>query len=299
MLNPTHGVLQKTTGNIVGTNFPKDAEGHTYHLAMKAGELANDIIIVGDPNRATIVAGHLSPDPTLPHVFPHTCNRGFTAFTGFFEGHRVSVVSIGMGFPMVDFFVREARAIVDGPMKIIRLGSCGTPQKDISVGTVVVSKYAVGIFDDHRPFTEIAHTERKYEITNQINPDSKLHNALIKTLSVASREFPVVEAGNASAEYFYSTQGRLDSQFPDGNEKLLDNLVERYPDVSAIEMESYVLFNLAASNTAVAEPGKGISAAACNIVLAARATGVFLSNERKHEIELSAGRACLNALILS
>ena len=52
-------------------------------------------------------------------------NRGFTAYTGKYKGSLISIVSIGMGYPMMDFFVREARAIVNGPMVIIRFGTCG------------------------------------------------------------------------------------------------------------------------------------------------------------------------------
>lgn len=287
----------KTTGDLVGTNFPMDGEGRTYHLALKSGELANKIIIVGDPNRATLVASHLIMDPSLPHVFPHTCCRGFTVFTGFFENRQVSVVAIGMGFPMVDFFVREARAIVKGPMQIIRLGSCGTPREGISVGTVVASKYAVGIFADTRPYSERKESGSVYTITNAILPDAKLHKALMKTLLEASQIFPVVEGGNASADYFYGSQGRIDAAFPDHNQNLLPTLMEKYKDMSAIEMESYLLFDLAHMNTDIAGPDEGISAAACAIVLAARKTGVFLSHDEKHNIELKAGRACLLALI--
>lgn len=289
----------KTTGDIKGTNFPMDGEGRVYHLALKAGELANDIIIVGDPNRAAIVSEFLTPDPALPHVFPHTCNRGFTVYTGFFQGRRVSIAGTGMGFSMIDFFVREARAIVSGQMKIIRLGSCGTPQEKIAVGTLVVAKYAFGIYADHRPYSQRKLTGSNYVITDKILPDSKLHSTLRKTLSVAGVDgaFPVVEGGCASTDYFYSSQGRLDSSFPDENKNLIQQVLEKFPDTSAIEMEASYLFDLAAMNTDVAKPGEGISAATCAIVLAARKTGVFLSHDDKHRLEKLAGRACLLALL--
>jgi uridine phosphorylase len=281
---------------MIGTNFPKDAEGRVYHLALKAGELANNIIIVGDPNRAEIVSKHLKPDPDLPNMFPHTCARGFTAYTGLYNGTRVSVVSIGMGFPMVDFFVREARAILDGKVNIIRLGSCGCPQESIQVGTVVASKYAVGIYADTRPYHQRKLDGSRFTITDPNFPDRELHETLVKNLITANKAFPVVEAGNASADYFYSSQGREDDAFPDNNKQLIGDLLEKYPDLSAIEMESYLLFDLADMNTDKAPQGEGIAAAACAIVLAARKTGVFLTNEKKHEIEYEAGKACLETL---
>lgn len=295
----SHPLPHKTTGDIQGTNFPMDAEGRVYHLSLKAGELANDIIIVGDPNRAAIVSEFLTPDPTLPNVFPHTCNRGFTTYTGFFKNRRVSVMSIGMGLPMIDFFTREARAIVSGHMRVIRLGSCGTPQESISAGTIVAAKFAFGVYADHRPYHQRKALGTKYEITDAIHPDAKLHNTMMKTLSIASKEnaFPLIEVGFAATDSFYCSQGRQDPAFPDHNQNLLQDILAKHPETGAIEMEASLLFDLADMNTDVAKEGEGISAAVCAIVLAARKTGVFLSHDEKHRLEKLAGKACLEALI--
>lgn len=296
----THQPLpHKTTGDIQGTNFPMDGEGRVYHLALKAGELANDIIIVGDPNRAAIVSEFLKPDPNLPDVFPHTCNRGFYAYTGYFKDHRISVVSIGMGITMVDFFVREARAIVTGQMRIIRLGSCGTPQENISVGTVVAAKFSFGIFEDPRPFEERLIDGSIYTISNAISPDAKLHESMMRTLTLASNKgaFSLVEAGIAATDYFYNSQGRQDPAFPDDNLTLIEDILKKHPETGGIEMEASKLFDLAHMNTAMAKQGEGISAAVCAIVLAARKTGIFLSHDEKHQIEKLAGKACLKAFI--
>ena len=288
--------LHKTAGDIVNTNFPKDAEGNVYHLAVKAGQLAPNILIVGDPNRAKIVATHLKPDPDLPDCFPHSCSRGFDIYTGFFEGKKVSVVATGMGTTMIDFFVREARAIVDGQMQIIRLGSCGSPNVNISVGDVVLAEAAVGVTGDTRPWNERKVTGTEYTISNPAYPDTELKERLYNKL-VEANAFKVVRGLTATTDSFYSSQGRIDPAFPDQNENLLDDLEKKYPGIAALSMEAYHLFNLADMNTDAALPGQGIKAAVCKIVLAARKAGVFLSNEQKHTIELSAGRACLLALI--
>ena len=295
----THQPLpHKTTGDIQGTNFPMDGDKRTYHLALKEGELANYIVIVGDPNRAAIVAEFLTPVlPSLSHVFPHTCNRGFTTYTGTFEDRLVSVMAIGMGFPMVNFFGYEGRAIVKGRIHIIRLGSCGTPQENISIGTIVTAKYAFGIFADTRPYYQRKVDGNKFTITDAVSPDAELHNALKKALSEAESSPTIVDGGCAATDYFYSSQGRDVPAFPENNQNLLQDVLKKYPDTSSIEMESYHLFDLAAWNTDAAKPGEGMSAATCNIVLAARKTGAFLPNEEKHRLERIAGKACLQALI--
>jgi len=51
----------------------------------------------------------------------------------------VTVVAIGMGFPNMDFAVRELRACVDGKMVMVRLGSCGSPHKDCPPGSAVIA----------------------------------------------------------------------------------------------------------------------------------------------------------------
>ena len=60
-----HSTGLKSVGNLTETNFPTDGEGRVYHLALKKTELANDIIIVGEPNRASIVASYLDRDPSI------------------------------------------------------------------------------------------------------------------------------------------------------------------------------------------------------------------------------------------
>ncbi|KAJ3204237.1 hypothetical protein HDU67_009695, partial [Dinochytrium kinnereticum] len=101
---------------FTNANFPLDAEGRTYHVGTKIGETANRVLTVGDPSRANLIAELLdaSPAPTRVHS-----KRGFLTITGAFQGTPVSIVAIGMGVSMMDFFVREVRAVVEGPMAIV------------------------------------------------------------------------------------------------------------------------------------------------------------------------------------
>lgn len=287
----------KSTGNIINTNKPIDAEGRLYHLGVKKGEISDKAVIVGDPLRAKLVAEkHLKPIPELPGCFPYISNRGFVVYSGLFNGEFVSVVGTGMGTTMIDFFMREWRSIIDGKMKVIRLGSCGSPNENISVGTVVVANKVVKVVDDQRPWEERKATGTKYTITNGVYPNQELHQKLLQKLKEANA-FPVFEGTAATTDSFYSSQGRIDPAFPDQNEHLIEELEKKEPGIAAISMEAYHIFNLADMNTAVAEPGKGIEAAACKIVLAARKAGIFITNDQKHEVEDKAGKACLEALV--
>src|ERR1700733_8629429 len=127
-----------SAGNITGTEFPRDGEGRTYHVNTKAGEVANRILQVGDPERAKLIVENWFDKSEDTPIFVRTTTRGFTTYTGTFEGKRVTVMAIGMGIPMQDFAVRESQDVADsGPMAIIRLGSCGTPQRDVATRTLV------------------------------------------------------------------------------------------------------------------------------------------------------------------
>lgn len=119
-------------------NFPMTQDGRTYHVGTCKGETANRIITVGDPARAERIAGLL--DEISVRV---TSKRGFTTITGLYKGTPVSIVSIGMGISMMDFFLREVRATIDGPMYCIRLGSCGSISEEAKIGNIVIAESAV------------------------------------------------------------------------------------------------------------------------------------------------------------
>lgn len=285
-------------GDPKDTNFPMDAEGRVYHLGLKAGEVANRILLVGDPNRAKLVS-ELLDNPQ--DNFTYASNRGFTTYTGTKHGTPVTIMAIGMGIPMMDFAIREIRAITEGPLWIIRLGSCGTPRSDISIGTVVVANQSYGIITDYDAYYSESLSDRTsldfFKVTQPICPDISLHNRLVGTLKkVSAGTFPVVEASDATADSFYGSQGRIDANFDDRNTVLIDEILDKYPDTGSLQMETYHMYHLAKRNER-AQNKTMIRTAACAIVLAQRKSNDFLSNDLKHAMEVKAGKACLEALV--
>ncbi|BGP72215.1 hypothetical protein NBRC10513v2_005611 [Rhodotorula toruloides] len=119
-----------------------DEQGHVHHVGVRAGQVSNLILTVGDPSRLHRIASLLDADPK---PFENTSSRGFTVVTGRFRGVEVSLVAIGMGVAMVDFFVREIRAVVSGDITIIRFGSCGSLDPTLRVGSIGVPERAVQI----------------------------------------------------------------------------------------------------------------------------------------------------------
>eukprot|EP01112_Ceratiomyxa_fruticulosa_P008369 TRINITY_DN216_c0_g1_i1.p1 TRINITY_DN216_c0_g1~~TRINITY_DN216_c0_g1_i1.p1 ORF type:complete len:297 (+),score=60.55 TRINITY_DN216_c0_g1_i1:128-1018(+) len=272
----------KNVGDVSDANFPKDAEGRVYHLGVKKGEVANRILSVGDATRGALLSNFLD-NPAKNFV---TSNRGFTVYTGTRKGTPVSIIVTGMGTPMIDFVVRESRAVVDGNMAIVRFGTCGSPQPNIAVGAIAVAEQAVLIRRNVDNW--IDSTEPPYFFSKPVSSDKELSKLLLSHLK---SPYGVVSGLNATADSFYSSQGRIDPNFDDRNSTLIDDILKAHPNLISLEMETFKLLHLALCSHGT------ISAAACTIVLAQRYSGVFLSNEEKHELEKSCGLACLDSLV--
>ena len=93
---------------------------------MQHGEVANCVLAVGSVGRARMLAKMLSPVVGRDELLMVDSSRGFLTVTGCYDGVPVSIITHLMGFGNLDIMLRETRAVVDGPMYIIRLGTCGS-----------------------------------------------------------------------------------------------------------------------------------------------------------------------------
>ncbi|KAF5309521.1 hypothetical protein D9619_012364 [Psilocybe cf. subviscida] len=176
---------------------------------------------------AKAIAKHLD---AKPEPFILSSERGFLTITGRYKETPISIISIGMGSPNMDFFVREVR----------ELGSCGG-LVDVPPGTVVVPGASVQIsrnvdFDFVNPE---GCNEEPYHISKL------LFESLEEAKPSTSTSTIVKGTVNASADSFYSSQGRQTS-FPDSNADLINHLEEKIPNLATLEMETFHLFHLAA-----------------------------------------------------
>ncbi|KAL9939020.1 hypothetical protein V8E36_001833 [Tilletia maclaganii] len=291
-------------------NFPRDAEGHTYHVGTKQGEVANRIITVGDHVRARRIAKHF--DGGKP-IFEKSSQRLFLTLTGTYKGTPITVVAIGMGFAAVDFFLRECRAVVQGEMIVVRLGSCGSIDEDLRIGTVVVPYYSVGIMRNWDYFSPLLPADERaagaiepYIITQPIACDREVHDALFKTLEASNAparpdlfggEQAKIAANtvNASADSFYSAQGRSVSAFTDANENLIEELKKRRPGIKTFEMETFVLNSLA--NSANADGSGRIRTGAVQMIFADRNSSGVINPAEVEVLEFWAGQSVCEALV--
>ncbi|CAO3643834.1 unnamed protein product [Cunninghamella blakesleeana] len=292
--------MKETLNNA---NFPRDAEGHVYHIHVKRGQVANCILTVGDNVRARAISALLDIID-----FEHTSQRGFLTITGRYKGIPVSIMAIGMGNCMMDFFVRETRAVVEGDIAIIRFGSCGTLVDSAPVGSVIIPKGGycirrnIDYFCDEPLIPELA--KKPYMISGVFNADEPMTKILETTLKQSFSNYqnehddeeikigPVMTGGlNADGCSFYSSQGRLDSQFWDDNENVLEEALQLHPTTQSLEMETSMLFHLGHCSKGT------IRTAGCMQVFADRVHNGFIRPELVAILEPLVGKAVLDALV--
>ncbi len=127
------------------------ADKRVYHINLKAEDIADDVIVVGDQHRVAQISKLFSK------IEFKTEHREFVTHTGIFNGKRVTVLSTGIGTDNIDIVMNELDAAVNinletrelnpthRSLNIVRLGTSGALQGDIPVNGIVVSSHGLGL----------------------------------------------------------------------------------------------------------------------------------------------------------
>ncbi|NCD41584.1 MAG: phosphorylase [Bacteroidia bacterium] len=133
------------------TELVINSDGSVYHLKLHPEELADTVIVVGDPERVAQISGYFD------RIEITRMNREIVTHTGFLSGKRITVMSTGMGTDNIDIVINELDALVNIDLKnrqikehprkltIVRLGTSGAMQPEIPVNSFVLSNYALGL----------------------------------------------------------------------------------------------------------------------------------------------------------
>lgn len=125
-------------------------DGSIFHLHLKPEQLADTVILVGDPGRVALVASFFESKEC------EVSNREFNIITGKYNGKRMTVMSTGIGIGNIDISVTELDALANvdfatrqvkpqlRQLTLVRLGTSGAIQPDIKVGDFVFSRTSVG-----------------------------------------------------------------------------------------------------------------------------------------------------------
>ncbi|MEM4728865.1 MAG: nucleoside phosphorylase [Thermoplasmata archaeon] len=228
-----------------------------YHIALAPGELAESILLCGDPARAERVAG-LFDEGLLTRK-----HREFVTHTGRWRGLGISVMSTGIGPDNTEIALVEISRICRSPV-LIRIGSSGALRPEVRIGDLIISTGAVRLentstFFVHEGYPAIAH-----------------HEVVLALLTAAVRKKVRHHLGlTATAPGFYGAQCRKVEGFPLRWPGLIDELAGE--GVLNLEMETSALLTLAAL--------RGFRAGAVCAVYAHRPSGKFAGERERWEAE--------------
>ncbi len=127
-----------------------NSDGSIFHLHLKPWQLADNIILVGDPGRVALVAAYFDTQECS------VSSREFNTITGSYKGKRISVVSTGIGTDNIDIVMNELDALANidfdtrtektefRQLSIIRIGTSGGMQPEIPLGSFLISEKSIG-----------------------------------------------------------------------------------------------------------------------------------------------------------
>ncbi|RMX18335.1 phosphorylase [Legionella jordanis] len=269
---------------IKPADLPFNKRGAVYHLDLRAEELADLVITVGDPGRVQQVSQYFD------RVEVQRIHREFVTHTGYIGNQRLTVISTGIGMPNIDIVMTELDALANldvesrsfrektKRLSIIRLGTTGGIKEECRPGDVIVSQYGIG-FDTLMQYYEFPRSQNLLE----------LQSALEIQLRGETGPFFVAEADqnlldgfkslgvvgiSATCGGFYGPQGRslrLPLRYPNFLNALKEFSFSGL-GITNLEMETAAILGL---GSALGHRCLSISA-----VLTNRMNGDFLSSSR-------------------
>ena len=257
-------------------------DGSLYHIHLTGETLADDIFLVGDPDRVNMFK------EVFDHIEHESCNRELHALTGRYHGHRFTVLSTGMGCDNIDIVATELDAAANMDLatrtpraahrrlRMIRIGTCGSLQADIPCGDLVASRYAIGLdglmnYYRHDPFE----SDMEAAFVRHMLLDSRLATPYCVRGSevLLSRVAKDMHHGiTVTAPGFYGPQGRhirLAPSIEGLNERLSSFRWDGTP-VTNLEMETSAIYGFAQV--------LGHEALTVCLIIANRPLGTFLND---------------------
>ena len=263
-------------------------DGNIYHLNLRPEQVADTIILVGDPNRVPRVSAYFDT------IEFSTQKREFCTHTGTYKGKRLTALSTGIGPDNIDIVINELDALFNidlhtrkpkeqlTSLNIVRFGTSGSLQADIPVDSFVLSSHGLGMdnmlhaYKDAPNVREIA-MEEAFMAHTQWNTD-KGRPYIVgcgETLKQRLLTDKVFEGITGTAPGFYGPQGRM-LRLPVQDSTLNDKL-------HSFNYKGYRMTNLEMETSAIYGLSKllGHQAVSLNAIIANRAAGTFTKDTKK------------------
>lgn len=233
-------------------------DGSIFHLHLRPEDIADTIILVGDPGRVDTIASFFSKVEITAE------NREFKSITGTFNGKRISAISTGIGTDNIDIVVNELDALVNidlkdrteksqkKKLKLVRLGTSGALQPDIPVDSFVLTGIAIG-FDGLLNFYENRNKVSNLEMEKAFIEHTQWNPLCAKPYFVPSspelidlfKDF-TINGVTISAPGFYGPQGRV-LRLPLADQRLnekIESFSYQGKRITNFEMESSAINGL-------------------------------------------------------
>ncbi len=161
--------------------------GASIHIGAEIGEIADTILLPGDPQRAKFIAENYLENPVCFNEI-----RGNYGYTGFYDGYRVSVMGTGMGMPSMAIYAHELITVY-GCRNLIRIGSAGSYQEDVRLRDVVM---AVAASTDSR-------FDYTYGLPGHFSPCADFDLMMAASISAQKTGVNLISGNVASVDVFY------------------------------------------------------------------------------------------------
>jgi uridine phosphorylase len=256
-------------------------DGSIYHLNLRPGDVADDVITVGDPNRVDMIAAYFD------EIYLTKQNREFKTVTGKYRGKDLSVIATGIGTDNIDIVINEIDSLfnIDFNTRTInenkksvnfyRIGTSGTIRRDISIDSFIVSQYACGIDGLLQHYDSDA--VRVDELESTLTDNTPIASCYATEVSpeLISKFIHIASPGiTITANGFYGPQGRSLRLSPILNiSEETEGLTFRNLRFTNLEMETAGIYGLSHL--------LGHKAVSLNAILANRVTGEFSSQPHK------------------
>ena len=236
-----------------------NSDGSIFHMHLKPEQLADNIILVGDPGRVALVAAYFDSQECS------VSNREFNTITGIYKGKRISVISTGIGTDNIDIVVNELDALANidldtrtekpnfRQLTFVRIGTSGGMQKDIPLGSFLISEKSIGFdgmlnFYAGRDSVSDLMFEEAMKKHLEWNPQLAAPYVVEADLELVKRigKDDMLRGVTISANGFYGPQGRvlrLDLADMQLNDKIESFRYENYK-ITNYEMEGSAIAGL-------------------------------------------------------
>lgn len=242
------------------TELPINSDGSAFHLHIKPDQLADKVLLVGDPDRVTTVAAHFD------EIECEVSSREFHTITGIYKGKRITTLSHGIGCDNIDIVANELDALANidfssrtekpehRTLTLVRVGTCGGLQPETPLGAFIASVKSIGfdgLLNYYSGRNNVCDLELEKAFTEHMNWNpvkgapyvSNANSELIDRIACSE----MVRGITISCGGFYGPQGRqlrVPIEDPEQNEKV-ESFLFGDLKIMNFEMESSALAGLA------------------------------------------------------